>query len=185
MNTPEKLVILDRDGVINLDSDDYIKSPEEWIPIEESIEAIAALSKAGYRIAVATNQSGIARGLFDAFTLARIHQKLCSEVESAGGMVDGIFFCPHGPNDGCDCRKPEPGLLRAIADEFNVDLQGVPLVGDSLKDIQVARKMGCKPFLVRTGKGLQTLAAAENSDLEDVEVVDNLKNAVTKILTEG
>ncbi|MCB1671737.1 MAG: D-glycero-beta-D-manno-heptose 1,7-bisphosphate 7-phosphatase [Gammaproteobacteria bacterium] len=178
-----KLVILDRDGVINQDSDDYIKSPEEWIPIERSLAAIAALSQAGFRVAVATNQSGIARGLFDSYTLARIHQKMCSLTERAGGVVDAVFYCPHGPDEGCHCRKPEPGLLEEISREFDVPLQGVPFVGDSLKDLQVAKTSGCIPFLVLTGKGEQTRASCSEKDLLGVQIVDDLHEAVKRILS--
>jgi D-glycero-D-manno-heptose 1,7-bisphosphate phosphatase len=184
MDKQARLVILDRDGVINQDSDSYIKSPEEWIPIEGSLESIALLSQAGFTVAVATNQSGIARRLFDQYMLARIHQKMCDAVEQSGGSLDGIFYCPHGPDDGCNCRKPQTGLLEAIAREFNVPLHGVPLVGDSLKDIQVARRMGCRPYLVKTGKGMQTLAACEQEELQDVQVVDSLEVA-TKLILAG
>lgn len=182
-NEQVKLVILDRDGVINQDSDAYIKSPEEWIPIEGSLEAIAKLSRAGFTIAVATNQSGIARQFFDHYTLARIHQKMCDEVELAGGMLSGVFYCPHGPDEGCSCRKPGTGLLEAISFEFNAPLVGVPLVGDSLKDIQAAKQMSCRPILVESGKGLQTLKAnSHNGELDDVTIVGNLAAAAKLIL---
>lgn len=184
MNRHSKLVILDRDGVINQDSDAYIKSPEEWIAIEGSLESIADLSKAGYTITVATNQSGIARKLFDDITLARIHQKMGEAIEGAGGLLDGVFFCPHGPEEGCHCRKPGTGLLEAIASEYDVSLVGIPLVGDSLKDIQAAKKAGCRPFLVKTGKGMDTLASCKPQDLEGVQVVDSLRAATRIILGE-
>jgi D-glycero-D-manno-heptose 1,7-bisphosphate phosphatase len=182
MDKQSKLVILDRDGVINQDSDAYIKTPEEWVPIEGSLESIALLSQAGFTIAVATNQSGIARQLFDQYTLARIHQKMCNAVEQSGGTLDGVFYCPHGPDEGCNCRKPQTGMLEAISREFNMPLQGVPLVGDSLKDIQAARQMGCRPYLVRTGKGMQTLAACDQEELQGVQVVDSLEVAARLIL---
>lgn len=169
-----KLIILDRDGVINQDSDDYIKSVDEWIPIPGSIAAIARLSQAGYTIVVATNQSGIARQLFDEYELAAMHQKLSELVEKAGGTVDGVFFCPHGPDDGCDCRKPKTGLLTQIECEFGTSVQGAPFVGDSIKDIVAARLAGCLPVLVRSGKGEQTLLAATESELADVPVYENL-----------
>jgi D-glycero-D-manno-heptose 1,7-bisphosphate phosphatase len=156
-----KLIILDRDGVINEDSDAYIKSPEEWIPIPGSLEAIARLTRAGYRVAVATNQSGLARGLFDMDTLQRIHDKMRRAVAAAGGEIAAIFFCPHGPDEACACRKPQPGLLWEIAAHFNMDLGGVPAVGDSLRDIQAAQAVGAKPILVRTGKGESTLKRGE------------------------
>ena len=184
MGDQAKLVILDRDGVINQDFDAYVKSPEEWTPIAGSLESIANLSQAGYKIAVATNQSGIARQFFDQYTLARIHQKMCNAVELAGGMLDGVFFCPHGPDEGCQCRKPRTGLLDAISQEFNVSLQNVPLVGDSLKDIQAARQKGCRPFLVKTGKGMKTLATCDQHELNGVQVVDDLRSAVKVILGE-
>ena len=136
-----KLIILDRDGVINEDSDDYIKSTDEFIPLPDSLEAIARLNHAGYTVMVATNQSGIARGLFSIDTLNAIHSKLRRELSTYGGRVDGIFFCPHGPDDHCDCRKPAPGLLYEIAERTGRSLEGVPAVGDSLRDIQAAQAM--------------------------------------------
>lgn len=177
-----KLVILDRDGVINQDSDTYIKSPEEWLPIDGSIEAIARLHESGFTVAVATNQSGVARGLFDLYTLARIHQKMCGLVEETGGVIDGVFFCPHGPDEGCPCRKPKPGLLAQIASEFEVSLLGLPFVGDSLKDIQAARNAGCRPILVLTGKGKQTLETSDPAELSGVTVMADLREAVTHLL---
>jgi len=183
-NRQRKLVILDRDGVINHDSDNYIKSPEEWIPIAGSLEGIALLSQAGFLVTVATNQSGIARNLFDEYTLARIHQKMCAAVEQFGGVLDGVFFCPHGPQGGCNCRKPRSGLLEEISREFGIPLRGVPLVGDSLRDVEVARQMGCKPYLVKTGKGMQTLASCGPKELTDVRVVDSLLVATKLIISE-
>jgi D-glycero-D-manno-heptose 1,7-bisphosphate phosphatase len=152
-----KLVILDRDGVINYDSDEFIKSPDEWIPIPGSLEAIARLNQAGYRVVVATNQSGIARGYFDMMTLNAIHQKLHRLAQAAGAEVDAVFFCPHASADNCDCRKPKAGLLHAIARRFNISLRGVPTVGDSLRDLQAGFLVGCEPYLVLTGKGEKTL----------------------------
>ena len=151
-----KLIILDRDGVINQDSDAYIKSPEEWRPIPGSLEAIARLNHAGYRVVIATNQSGIARGLFGMEQLNAIHQRLHGELARLGGQLDGIYFCPHGPEDGCACRKPLPGLLREIGVRHGADLAGVPAVGDSLRDLEAARAVGARPILVRTGKGRAT-----------------------------
>lgn len=148
-----KLVILDRDGVINHDSDDYIKSAEEWIPIDGSIEAIARLNQAGYNIAVASNQSGIARGYFTISSLNAMHEKMHEYVQLAGGHIDGVFFCPHAPSDQCDCRKPEPGLLYEIADRFSVSLDNVFFIGDSMSDINAAKNANARPLLVRTGKG--------------------------------
>lgn len=152
-----KLVILDRDGVINEDSDDYIKSPAEWQPIPGSIDAIARLSRAGWRVVIASNQSGLARGLFSMDTLNAIHAKMRREIAEAGGQIDAIFVCPHGPEDGCRCRKPSPGLFEDIARRYDISLEGVPAVGDSLRDLQAAVPLGCKPWLVRSGKGMRTL----------------------------
>ncbi len=151
-----KLVILDRDGVINHDSDAYIKSPAEWIPIDGSLDAIARLSRAGWRIVVASNQSGLARGLFTMDTLVAIHAKMHQAVADAGGRIDAIFICPHGPQEGCACRKPAPGMLRDIGRRLDVPLAGVPVVGDGLRDLQAAVQCGCAPWLVLTGKGRKT-----------------------------
>jgi D-glycero-D-manno-heptose 1,7-bisphosphate phosphatase len=153
-----KLIILDRDGVINYDSDDFIKSPDEWIPIPGSLEAIARLNQADYRVVVSTNQSGIARGLFNIVTLNAIHQKLHASAQQVGAHIDAIFFCPHAADDNCDCRKPKPGMLQEIARRFDVSLKGVPTVGDSLRDLQAGYVSGCVPYLVSTGKGPKTLA---------------------------
>jgi D-glycero-D-manno-heptose 1,7-bisphosphate phosphatase len=151
-----KLVILDRDGTINHDSDHYIKSLEEWRPLKGSLEAIARLAQAGYRIVVATNQSGIARGLFTTRTLFEIHEALQRAAAQVGGRVDAFFFCPHAADSRCDCRKPEPGMLLEIARRFNVSLKDVYMVGDSLKDTQAAAAAGARPVLVLTGKGRKT-----------------------------
>lgn len=151
-----KLIILDRDGVINHDSDAYIKSPEEWLPIPGSPEAIGRFSQAGWRVVVATNQSGIARGLFTMETLGAIHARMRQVVAEAGGRIDAIFCCPHGPEDGCACRKPLPGMLHDIAQRLDVRLDGVPLVGDSLRDLHAAAAAHCAPWLVLTGKGRKT-----------------------------
>ena len=154
------LVILDRDGVINFDSDDYVKTPEEWRAIPGSLDAIGRLKRAGYRVAVATNQSGLARGLFDEYALARIHQKLQSQLlDTTGTQIDLIAWCPHAPDEGCACRKPAPGLLRQIARELDAELQGAWFIGDSLKDLQAAEAVGAQPALVRTGKGSATETA--------------------------
>ena len=153
-----KLVILDRDGTINHDSDQFIKSPAEWRPIEGSLEAIARLTHAGYRIVVATNQSGIARGLLDTSTLIAIHRTLQRAAAQAGGRIDGFFFCPHAADSGCDCRKPKPGMLLDIARRFNVLLPEVSMVGDALRDVEAAAAAGARPVLVLTGKGKKTKA---------------------------
>jgi len=156
-----KFVILDRDGTINQDSDQYIKSPEEWKPIKGSMEAIARLTQAGYRLVVATNQSGIARGLFDMTTLNAIHDAMHRAVVQAGGRIDAIFFCPHAADSECDCRKPKPGMLLEIGRRFNVPLEEVHMVGDAARDLQAAATAGAKPVLVLTGKGKKTQAAGD------------------------
>ncbi len=155
---PTKLIVLDRDGVINHDSDEFIKSPSEWIPIPGSMEAIARLNQAGYRVVVATNQSGLARGFFDIVTLNAIHQKMHAAAHMAGADIDAVFFCPHAADDNCDCRKPKPGMLHEIAQRFEMNLKGVPNVGDSLRDLQAGFVAGCTPYLVLTGKGEKTRA---------------------------
>jgi D-glycero-D-manno-heptose 1,7-bisphosphate phosphatase len=152
-----KLVLLDRDGVINHDSDLFIKSPEEWRPIPGSLEAIARLNHAGFRVVVATNQSGIGRGLFDMATLNAIHEKMHKALAQVGGRVDAIFFCPHAADSGCTCRKPRAAMLQEAGRRFNVDLAGVPCIGDSLRDLQAAEEVGAQPMLVLTGKGEKTL----------------------------
>jgi D-glycero-D-manno-heptose 1,7-bisphosphate phosphatase len=154
-----KLVILDRDGTINQDSDQYIKSPAEWKPIPGSIEAIARLTQGGWRCVVATNQSGIARGLFDMATLNAIHAEMHRVVNLAGGRIEAIFFCPHAADSNCECRKPKPGMLRDIAARMDVKLAGVPMIGDSLRDVGAAAAAGAKPYLVLTGKGKKTREA--------------------------
>ena len=152
-----KLLILDRDGVINQDSDDYIKSVDEWLPLPGAIAAIANLSKAGWTVAVATNQSGLARGYYDLAALDAMHQQLRKLVAEQGGEVGLIVYCPHGPDDGCDCRKPKPGMLKSIAEHYHVALAGLWFVGDSLGDLQAAVTVDCQPVLVKTGKGERTL----------------------------
>jgi len=154
-----KLVILDRDGVINEDSPSFIKSPEEWVAIPGSLDAIARLNHAGYHVVIATNQSGVGRGLFDMATLNAIHEKLYRALAQVGGRVDAIFYCPHAADANCECRKPKTGMFRAIGERFNTSLAGVPAIGDSGRDIEAAAAMGARPMLVRTGKGLKTLAA--------------------------
>jgi len=151
-----KLVILDRDGVINHDSDQYIKSPDEWKPIPGSLAAIARLNQSGYRVVVATNQSGIGRGLFETDTLMAIHDKMLKALAQVGGRIDAIFFCPHTNADNCECRKPKAGMYKEIAARMNVDLAGVPAIGDSLRDLHAAATVGAQPMLVLTGKGRKT-----------------------------
>jgi D-glycero-D-manno-heptose 1,7-bisphosphate phosphatase len=147
-----KLVILDRDGTINISSDEYIKSPEEWHPIPGALEAIARLNHAGYHVVLATNQSGLGRGLLDVASLNAIHARMNKQLTLVGGRIDAIFYCPHAPDEGCTCRKPAPGLLEQVAERFGMSLAGVPYVGDSLRDLQAAVAGGCNPHLVLTGK---------------------------------
>jgi D-glycero-D-manno-heptose 1,7-bisphosphate phosphatase len=174
-----RYVLLDRDGVINHDSDEFIKFPEQWLPIEGSLEAIALLNEHGYKVVVITNQSGLARGLFDAAMLEKIHAKMRCMTAKKGGQIDAIYFCPHGPNDDCNCRKPKPGLLEAFASDNNVNLSGVAFIGDSLRDLQAAQAVGASPILVKTGKGKKTLI--ENPNL-NIPVFENLYDAA-KYLT--
>ncbi len=152
-----RLIVLDRDGVINHDSDHFIKSPDEWLPIPGSLEAIARLNQAGYRAVVATNQSGIGRGLFDIGTLNAIHNKMHRALSLVGGRIDAVFFCPHTADSQCECRKPRAGMLEEIARRFGVDLRGVPVIGDGLRDLEAAASVGAQPMLVLTGKGEKTL----------------------------
>ena len=148
-----KLVILDRDGTINQDSDDYIKLPEEWIPLPGALEAIARLNHAGWQVVVASNQSGLGRGLFDMATLNAMHAKMNKHLSAVGGRIDAVFFCPHGPEDKCQCRKPLPGLFEQIGERLGMDLKGTHVVGDSLRDMLAGVAVGCTPHLVHTGKG--------------------------------
>ena len=153
----QKYILLDRDGVINQDSETFIKSPDEWLPLEKSLEAIALLNQHDYKAVVITNQSGFARGLFDEKTLNLIHQKMRDELMKVGGEIEAVYFCPHQTNDLCKCRKPKAGLLREFAADYNVDLSEIAFVGDSLRDIQAAQNAGAKPILVKTGNGSKTL----------------------------
>ena len=156
-----KLVILDRDGVINVDSRDYIKSEQEWQALPGSLDAIGRLHRSGYRIVVVTNQAGIARGKLNAETLAAIHQKMLAHLSQYGGVIEAIFFCPHAPEDNCNCRKPKPGLLKELARRLRIRLDGIPCVGDKLSDIEAARAAGAAPILVRTGYGQAHVDAGE------------------------
>lgn len=177
-----KLVILDRDGVINQDSDDYIKSVDEWQPIPGSLPAMGKLCQAGYTLVIATNQSGIARGYFDLEALHAMHIKMNRLLEQYGGQVDAVFFCPHSPEDHCSCRKPRDGMLRDIATRYQMDLAGVLAIGDSFRDIQAARSVGARPVLVKTGKGERTLHKHAD-ELADVVVYQDLAEAVSGLLT--
>jgi len=178
-----RLVILDRDGVINYDSEQFIKTPEEWRPIPGSLEAIASLNQAGFRVVVASNQSGVGRGLLDMATLNAIHAKMHAMLARVGGRIEAVFFCPHAADSRCACRKPKPGLLLEIGLRYHVDLVGVPVIGDSLRDLQAARAVGAAPILVRTGKGMLTL---QTGDLpEATRVFDDLAEVARALLAEA
>ena len=179
-----RLVVLDRDGVINHDSDAYIKSPAEWRPIDGSPEAIALLTRQGFTVAVASNQSGIGRGLYDNAVLDAIHCKMQDAVARAGGAIDRIVICPHLPEDACDCRKPAPGLLRQLAGHYGVPLRGVPVIGDSLRDLEAARAVEARPILVLTGNGRRTREALREREWR-VETFDDLRGAAEALAREA
>ena len=185
----QKWLILDRDGVINLDSDQFIKSPDEWEAIDGSLEAIASCNRAGYRVVVISNQSGIARGLFDLNTLQTIHDKLTTQLAAHGGKIDRIYFCPHGPDDNCACRKPLAGMFRQFADDYDVRLDQVYAVGDSLRDLQAAQTAGARPILLRTGKGprsIEALKSLESDDpLQQVPVFNDLAEFCDSLLAQS
>lgn len=174
-----KLVILDRDGVINHDSAQFIKSPEEWKPIPGSLEAIARLNQSGYQVVIATNQSGVGRGLLDMATLNAIHDLMHRRLAEVGGQVAAVFYCPHPADAGCSCRKPRAGLFEEIGRRFDVDLSGVPAVGDSLRDLQAAAAVGASPLLVLTGKGAKT--RRDGGLPEGTRVYENLAEAAGAI----
>jgi D-glycero-D-manno-heptose 1,7-bisphosphate phosphatase len=174
-------VLLDRDGVINHDSDAFIKSPDEWLPIAGSLEAIALFNAHGYQVVVVTNQSGVARGLFDEATLEKIHAKMQRLVHEQGGQIAAIYFCPHGADSTCECRKPKAGLLKTFAADFAADLSTITVIGDSLRDLQAAEAVGAIPILVKTGKGQQTLL---NNPQLNILVFENLYEAA-KHITSG
>jgi len=175
-----KVVVLDRDGVINIDSIAYIKSPDEWVAIPGSLDAIARLTKGGFKVVVATNQSGLARGYFTAEILSQIHAKMCKQVEEVGGKIDAIFVCPHGPQDNCGCRKPKPGLFMEIAKHYDVNNKEMLVVGDSMRDLIAAKSFDVKSILVKTGNGEETSKQDVN-----VPVVDDLAAAVDLIYSRG
>jgi len=179
-----KVIILDRDGVINHDSDAYIKSVEEWEPIDGSLEAISRLNHSGYTVVIASNQSGLARGYFDIETLTAMHKKMEAMLAKVGGRIDAVFYCPHEPDDACDCRKPKPGMLLEIGQRFNVPLKEVIVIGDSVSDLKAASNAHAKAILVRTGKGVKAekILAAECKQHDLVPVYDDLAAAVTAIL---
>ncbi|MFW2403687.1 MAG: D-glycero-beta-D-manno-heptose 1,7-bisphosphate 7-phosphatase [Gammaproteobacteria bacterium] len=177
------LVILDRDGVINRESTEFVKTPAEWVPLPGSIAAIASLSGAGYTVAIASNQSGLARGLFDRSALRAMHRKLRKLVSAAGGRIDRIVVCPHGPDDDCACRKPKPGLLYRLGRYYNTCLAGTPVIGDSPRDLEAAARAGARPILVRTGNGRRTERALAGP-LAATEVFDDLAAAAAALLRE-
>lgn len=176
-------IILDRDGVVNYDSEHYIKSPDEWHPIPGSLEAIARLNRAGFKVLIATNQSGIARGFYDVETLDRIHEKLMRALAAVGGCIDEFFFCPHHPDDGCNCRKPKPGLLEQIKQKYALDLSTTFFIGDSYGDIKAAQTIGCIPLLVLTGNGEQTIK--KYAELATILQFKDLSAAVEFVLSQG
>jgi len=175
-----KLVILDRDGVINYDSAQFIKNPDEWKPIPGSLEAIALLNQSGFRVVLASNQSGIGRGLFDMATLNAIHDKMHRALGQLGGRIDALFYCPHAAETNCNCRKPKPGMIEDIGRRFAIDLKGVANVGDSLRDLQAGVPLGALPILVRTGKGEKTLA--EGNLPEGTKVFADLAEAARYVI---
>jgi D-glycero-D-manno-heptose 1,7-bisphosphate phosphatase len=181
---PGGLVILDRDGVINADSAEFIKSPDEWVPIDGSVEAIGKLSTAGFRVAVASNQSGIARKLLDLPALNAIHEKMRRLVRKAGGEIGEIVFCPHHPDDGCNCRKPAPGMLLALGRHYGLPLDRVPMIGDSLRDIDAAVAVGGRPILVLTGNGSKTAAELKAAN-RGVECFADLADVATALVAES
>ncbi len=174
-------VILDRDGVINRDSAEFVKTPDEWQPLPGSIQAIAALCAAGFRVAIASNQSGVGRGLLDAAALDAIHRKMMTAVGTAGGRIATTEYCPHRPDADCECRKPRTGLLQRIADTLEIDLANVPCIGDSRRDIEAALAVGARPILVLTGNGRRTLKEGLDSD---IEVYHDLKEAAEELIRE-
>ncbi len=174
MPTHNKLIILDRDGVINQDRDDFVKSVDEWIPIDGSMDAIAFLTEAGYTVAVATNQSGIGRKYFTLQDLTEMHAKMHRLALQAGGVIDGIWFCPHLADDNCNCRKPKPGMIQDILDRFQAQAADTWLAGDSLRDLQAIDAVGGKSALVLTGKGKKTLQEKEGELPENTQIFDNL-----------
>jgi D-glycero-D-manno-heptose 1,7-bisphosphate phosphatase len=181
-----RLVVLDRDGVINRDSDDYIKSPDEWEPIPGSLEAIARLCRDDYKVVIATNQSGVGRGMFSMDTLNKIHVRMLEAVREKGGEIEAVFFCPHTPEDRCSCRKPRPGMLLEIQERLKASLAGVPMVGDALRDVEAAQAVNGLPVLLRTGKGSRTIDALSAEEVRDrlmhVPIFDDLSAFVDALL---
>jgi D-glycero-D-manno-heptose 1,7-bisphosphate phosphatase len=163
-----RLVILGRDGILNVYREDHVKSPDEWEPIPGALEAVARLNHAGWHTVVATNQAGIGRGMIDMASINTVHQRMMQRLAEVGGRVDAVFFCPHTPEDNCECRKPKPGLMKQIAQRYGIELRTVPMVVDTLRDLQAARAAGCEPHLVRTGR------AAALTDAQVVEMVQQV-----------
>jgi D-glycero-D-manno-heptose 1,7-bisphosphate phosphatase len=180
----DNVIVLDRDGVVNQDSDDYIKTADEFVPIPGSIAAIAALSRGGYRVVIATNQSGVGRGLFSQAILRDIHLKLIRAVEAAEGELAAIYVCPHHPEEKCDCRKPRAGLLRRLAQDFEIEPSGLTVVGDSSRDLAAARRVGARRILVRTGNGRATEATLDRGAL-GLEVFDDLRSVAERLIDEA
>ena len=176
-----RIIVLDRDGVINEESDEFVKSPAEWIPLAGSLEAIAALTHAGFRMAIATNQSGVGRGLYTVEMLESIHEKMIASIHAAGGKIDAVFFCPHLPSDNCDCRKPKPGLLLEVAKLFGCAPASMQIIGDSIRDLQAAQSVGAQSILVRTGYGQKSekLLPGDSS----IQVFDNLADAASALIS--
>lgn len=181
--TQRRLVVLDRDGVINRESPDFIRTPDEWVPLQGSIRAIADLTRAGFAVVVASNQSGVGRGLFTADTLAAIHSRMTDALEAAGGRLAGIFVCPHRPEDACECRKPLPGLMQQIEAHFGMALRGQPAIGDSYRDLEAAWRVGARAMLVRTGNGTETEKRLDGHT--DVEVFADLAAAAARLIAES
>ena len=177
----KKFIILDRDGVINQDSKEYIKSPEEWQPISGSLEAIVKLNQAGFTVIIASNQSGVGRGYFDLETLKKIHQKMNDALAAISGKIDKIYFCPHKPEDNCECRKPKTGLFQQIAKDYKTDLHNAITIGDSRRDIQAGLQVGCRCILVKTGKGEQTIKE-NHPAIKNIQIFDDLAAAVEYVI---
>jgi len=181
--TPRRLVVLDRDGVINRESPDFIRTPDEWVPLPGSIQALVDLTRAGFAVVVATNQSGVGRGLFTTDTLTAIHARMTQTLEAAGGRLAGIFVCPHRPEDACECRKPRPGLLQQIEGHFGATLRGRPVIGDSYRDLEAAWRVGARAMLVRTGNGKEAERRLEGR--VDTEVFADLAAAAALLIAES
>lgn len=179
-----KLIIIDRDGVINEDSDEYIKSPDEWQPIPGSLEAISRLNRAGYIVTIASNQSGLARGYFDTAELSAMHRKMELLLKEHGGHIDAVFYCPHGPDDDCECRKPRPGMLNEICNRFQARTEDVFFIGDTISDLKAAITAKVKPVLVKTGKGIKTADQLKENGFSKVPVYEDLSDAVDAVLYE-